>query len=141
MDYGDETVDTVNGIGLRFMSVNPALPAMADDAVDDQGEQTDATLDGIQSSADSAAEMRFNTTIEGEGLPPRTPRPTQEDGAAKRPASARARSSGEMAYLPHLGAHAPNSGTSHTPLPKYWYTITGGHFEGVRFANHNVISE
>eukprot|EP00965_Chrysotila_dentata_P160799 5310242-Pleurochrysis_carterae.AAC.1 len=80
MDYGDETVD-VNGIGLRLMSVNPALPAMADDAVDDQGEQTDATLDGIHSSADSAAEMRNNSITEGEGLSPRTPRPTQEEGA------------------------------------------------------------
>eukprot|EP00965_Chrysotila_dentata_P150820 4983649-Pleurochrysis_carterae.AAC.1 len=31
MDYGNETLD-VSGIGLRFMFVNPALPAMDDDA-------------------------------------------------------------------------------------------------------------
>eukprot|EP00965_Chrysotila_dentata_P027237 904871-Pleurochrysis_carterae.AAC.2 len=151
MDYGDETVN-VDSIGLRFMSVNPALSAIADDAVDDQGEQTDATLDGIYSSADSAAEMRNNPITKGEGLSPRYPRPTQEEGATSlfetptastehTTVSARARKSGEIAFLPNLGAHAPNSGTSHVPLPKSWYTIIGGHFEGVRFANHDVISK
>eukprot|EP00965_Chrysotila_dentata_P184229 6082485-Pleurochrysis_carterae.AAC.2 len=80
MDYGNETVD-VNGIGLRFMSLNPALPAMADNAIDNQGEQTDETLDGTQLSAKNAADMRFDPTIEG-GLPPRTPRLTQENAAA-----------------------------------------------------------
>eukprot|EP00965_Chrysotila_dentata_P114001 3769836-Pleurochrysis_carterae.AAC.1 len=63
------------------MSVNPALPAMNDDAVDDQGEQTDETLDGTHPYAESAAEMRFDPNIEG-GLPPQTPRFTQESAAA-----------------------------------------------------------
>eukprot|EP00965_Chrysotila_dentata_P113665 3757300-Pleurochrysis_carterae.AAC.1 len=68
MDYGNETID-VDGIGLRFMSVNAALSAMADDAVDDQGEQTDETLDGTQLSTER-------------DLPPHTPRLTSENAAA-----------------------------------------------------------
>eukprot|EP00965_Chrysotila_dentata_P037015 1231786-Pleurochrysis_carterae.AAC.4 len=146
MDYGDEAVD-VNGFGLQFISVNPAVSAMADDVVDNQGEQTDAALDGIYSSADSGARARNSPAAGGEGIYLQTPRPTQEErttslfetptvSAKHSTASARARSGGEFASLPNLGAHAPNSDAPHAPFPKSWYTIIGGYFEGVRFANY-----
>eukprot|EP00965_Chrysotila_dentata_P145662 4811234-Pleurochrysis_carterae.AAC.1 len=45
MENGDGTID-VNGYGLQFMLINPAIFATDDDAADDQGERTDATLDG-----------------------------------------------------------------------------------------------
>eukprot|EP00965_Chrysotila_dentata_P110751 3659379-Pleurochrysis_carterae.AAC.4 len=40
-----------------------------------------------------------------------------------------------------LGAHAPNSSAPYAQLPNSWYTIVGGLFEGMQFANFNMISE
>eukprot|EP00965_Chrysotila_dentata_P145979 4822779-Pleurochrysis_carterae.AAC.1 len=55
MENGEGTID-VNGYGLQFMSINPATFAADDDATDDQGERTDATLDGELPIDDEAAQ-------------------------------------------------------------------------------------
>eukprot|EP00965_Chrysotila_dentata_P221764 6192567-Pleurochrysis_carterae.AAC.1 len=46
----------------------------------------------------------------------------------------------QKAYGATLRGELPYAELSPTPMPKSWYTIVGGHFEGVRFASYSVIS-
>eukprot|EP00965_Chrysotila_dentata_P046602 1548053-Pleurochrysis_carterae.AAC.1 len=80
MDNGDGTID-VNGYGLQFMSINPATLAADDDATDDQGERTDATLDGALPTEDEAARADDGGAAMYRDLSPRTPRPIAEERA------------------------------------------------------------
>eukprot|EP00965_Chrysotila_dentata_P076009 2511902-Pleurochrysis_carterae.AAC.1 len=80
MESGDGTVD-VNGYGLQFMSINPATFAADDDATDDQGERTDATLDGTIPTEDEEARADDGGAALHGSLSPRTPRPGAEERA------------------------------------------------------------
>eukprot|EP00965_Chrysotila_dentata_P094479 3123425-Pleurochrysis_carterae.AAC.1 len=134
-----EQVMDVNGIGVNFTLVN-AVEAASGDREDDQGEQTDPSLDYAVSTNTNTAP--FDAAIH---LPT-----SPQAGAAARKGDAtplcqtptmphapttdilRARSGDEMPTLANLDAAAPNAEIPTDPLPKSWYVIIGGPFEGVR---------
>eukprot|EP00965_Chrysotila_dentata_P164485 5430317-Pleurochrysis_carterae.AAC.9 len=129
----------VNGFGANFALSN-AVSGVDENSVDDQGEQTDPTLEYTISATTINVGAGTGYAAGHDEDEPEGQLNQQNSVAA---AMAQTRSDMETAPISNLQEAMPKTIALDVPLAKSWYTIIGGHFEGVQFGNddHDIRQE